>query len=68
LGFVLPGLIIVRLDVFAILDEIVQDPELAGLIDVPDSSVLGFPFIRQRRHLNTSASGRRRSWKPGSSP
>jgi hypothetical protein len=42
LGFVLPGLIIVRLDVFAILDEIVQDPELAGLIDVPDSSVLGF--------------------------
>jgi hypothetical protein len=31
----------VRLDVFAILDEVVQDPELAGLIDMSDSSILG---------------------------
>jgi hypothetical protein len=40
-AFVLPELIIVRLDVFAILDEVVQDPELAGLIDMSDSSILG---------------------------
>lgn len=56
LGNLLPDIVIVPLDVFTILDEVVNDPDLAGLTNVTDSCItpgviIGAICRRPRKYL-----------------